>query len=397
MVEQDRDQAFPIYVEAFGGSAQDLEQTRELSLTDRWVLVQDGRIDGHLRVLWAGHFLGGRAVPSGNLAAVAIAAQRRGRGLARKFLIGVLRALREQGVAMSTLYPATMAPYRSVGYEVAGVRLRYETPLENLPVVSPELYVEPFEAEDLAEVIDCYRAFARDRAGLMDRPDWWWSQRLMSVPEDARLYRYLVRDRGQVRGYVLFTHHHEQGALPDQFAPGDERSWALATRDLVWLDEAAAKALLRLARDHASMLGTRMIWSGPPSDPLLTFFRVAQPVVSSSFAWMARVIDVPAAFEARGYPAGVAVTVELRVTGDELAGGDQGYRVEIADGTANVSPAPNAEATVDIGALSAMFTGRLSGHDAKALGRLQTVDDATVTTLDAALRAHGPPWTFDFF
>ena len=56
---------------------------------------------------------------------------------------------------------------------------------------------------------------------------------------------------------------------------------------------------------------------GGPMDPLLLLMREQDYQVKLLFHWMLRVLDVPAALEARGYPAGVSGTLHLEVE-DEL-------------------------------------------------------------------------------
>ena len=68
----------------------------------------------------AQHF-GGRAVPMGGLASVAVVPDRRGEGLATRVCREALQAMRARGEAISTLYPASTQLYRALGWEVAGL------------------------------------------------------------------------------------------------------------------------------------------------------------------------------------------------------------------------------------------------------------------------------------
>src|SRR5688572_29842589 len=63
---------------------------------------------------------GGRAVPMGGLASVAVVPDRRGEGLATRVCQEALRAMRARGEVISTLYPASTRLYRGLGWEVAG-------------------------------------------------------------------------------------------------------------------------------------------------------------------------------------------------------------------------------------------------------------------------------------
>jgi predicted acetyltransferase len=291
---------------------------------------------------------------------------------------------------------STMAPYRAVGYEIAGVRNRYRAALPTL-TRGPSADVETWGDDALGEVIDCHRRVAMTQNGMMDRTEEWWHKRVFT-PLDTNqfLYRYLVRDHeGVVRGYAIYTHHHEPGHFPDNWVPGDSAVIGLAMRDLVWETKAAASALLNLAAGHWSS-GTNLYWSGPAADPLLTFFRDRLPVVDSAYTWMARLSDVAAALTARGYQAEADVSVEFRVVDETLPDNEGAYRLEVSGGKASVESVADAKTTVTVGGLAAIFTSSLHPYDAVRAGFLEPGSDKDVESLAAAFA--GPsPWLIEFF
>ena len=76
----------------------------------------DGQLAACLTVLPFGQWFGGRRVPTGGVASVAVAPELRGRGVARALLSQALVAMRERGEVLSGLYPTTARLYRSMGW-----------------------------------------------------------------------------------------------------------------------------------------------------------------------------------------------------------------------------------------------------------------------------------------
>jgi predicted acetyltransferase len=162
----------------------------------------------------------------------------------------------------------------------------------------------------------------------------------------------------------------------------------------VWTTPASAAALLGFFGRHRST-GIDLMWAGPSNDTLALVLPEQDVNHESWFRQMLRLVDVPAAFEARGYPAPLDAAVEIQIEDPALGWNDAGWRIEISGGTAKVSPAPSARARVDVRTLASMFSGFLSAKDARRLGRLAATD-AEVASLDAMLA--GPaPWINDWF
>ena len=104
MGEDDYERAFRIGKLAFGGPA---------TFDDAWVararsalgfLAEvDGRVAGQLRIRPYGQLFGGRSVPMGGIAAVAVEPWARGRGVAQALLDASLQAMAEAGQVVSAM------------------------------------------------------------------------------------------------------------------------------------------------------------------------------------------------------------------------------------------------------------------------------------------------------
>src|SRR5437868_14472057 len=131
-----------------------------------------GRVVAGLGIVTTGQWFGGRSVPMAGLTAVGVAPVHRGTGLGAAMIQSTLEEIREQGVPLSALYPATLAFYRRAGYERAGLRLTYELPLAAIDVREFEPELIPAGPERYDDIYHAYETQARHSAGNLDRPAW---------------------------------------------------------------------------------------------------------------------------------------------------------------------------------------------------------------------------------
>jgi predicted acetyltransferase len=385
MREDERERVFELREQAFNVPVGRQRKSSPVPAENSRVAIVDGDLVATLVVYPFGHFFGGRSVPALGIGGVAVAAHARGKRVAETLVTETLREYRDLGSAISTLYPATVPLYRRCGYELSSFRFHYRTSLEVVPRAAGALAVEPWDDASIPEIAECYRAYASAQNGPVDRPHWFWPKRVLHVTDDNPVRRYCVREDGRITGYTVYTQE-KAGNVPFGFN--------LDCRDLVWTTAAAGAALLGFFGRHRST-GYDLMWAGPAQDAMSMLLPEQEVNHESWFRQMLRLVDVPAAFEARGYPAPLEAAVELQVNDPALGWNDAGWRIETSGGVAKVSSAPSARATIDVRTLGAVFAGFLSARDARRLGALDA-DDDTVSTLDAMLA--GPaPWINDWF
>ncbi|HJR19222.1 MAG TPA: GNAT family N-acetyltransferase [Actinomycetota bacterium] len=342
-----------------------------------------GRLIGALRYHEIGHFFGGRSVPSAGIGGVVVEPEARGDRTAERLVVATLAELREKGSVISVLYPATVPVYRRCGYEYAAFRVNFKTQLRLLPRAGgPQ--AEAWTDDDLDEIAEVYRSWASGRNGPVDRPSSWWTRVLENV-EEGPVYRVCVREDGRITGYMVYTQEKRKDS---------DWEFDLDVRDLVWTTRTSIDALLTFAGRHRSN-ARDLLWVGPPQDALADLLPEQDADYDHWFRPMLRLVDVPGAFEARGYQPALRAAVELTVDDAQLPANAGGWRVETSDGSAKVSPANDARARVDVGALAAIWAGFLSASDARRLGRLDASDDE-VAVLEEMFA--GPlPWVNDWF
>src|SRR5437773_10503454 len=117
---------------------------------------EDARIVAMAQAWDLAQWFGGRSQPMAGIAAVAAVPERRSTGLAPEVLVALLRRCRENGAAISSLYPSRVSVYRRLGYEYAGLLIQYRMPFADLPAV-PAQRIEELDEAELDGVRACYR------------------------------------------------------------------------------------------------------------------------------------------------------------------------------------------------------------------------------------------------
>jgi len=281
--------------------------------------------------------------------------------------------------------PATVTVYRRLGYEYAGIYTEYRVPLRDLPRAEGVVPVEELGRNSTEAVKDCFRRFAAQHNGVADSDEeLWWNRRVhMELSTDSVTRLVGVPGSNGLDGYAAFELKGE----------GDW-GYRVASSHLVSTTAVAGRALLGYFRRYASF-GTELSWLGPPNEPLALMLPEQSLKAHWQFRFMSRLLDVPAALEARGYPdvqGEAVVAIE-----DDLFPENRGpWRIEADAGKVRVSPADAAAGRpVPIGAFTSLFAGYLSPFDLVRIGALDR-DDAAVQFL-GRLFAGPPPWMPDFF
>ena len=171
--------------------------------------------------------------------------------------------------------------------------------------------------------------------------------------------------------------------------------YSLGCRDLVWHDAETARTLLGFAASHRA-LATDLTWTGPVEDPVTFFLDEQDASAQWSMLWMARLIHVRNALEARGYPPGVEASVEFSVEDAVLATNSRAYRLQVSRGQARVESIDRARMKVDVGGLAAMYTSWLPAREAVRCGHLIDAGKQEVEILEAIF-AGAKPWLADQF
>jgi predicted acetyltransferase len=337
-----------------------------------------------LGLLQMGHWLGGRAVPCVGITAVAVAPEHRSRGIGAEMMRTALEEVRRDGLALSSLFPATYPLYRGAGYESAANRLVYRVPLSSLGAGAREPELREATRDDHGILRALYDARAKSTSGLVDRSPYFWVRIHEPIAgEDARAY-IVVGDSGP-EGYVVVWY--KAGASP--LAPND-----LAVRDVVARTPGAARRILRFLADHRSVAATVSLVAGP-SDPVLMQLREERVEITDVQRCMLRVVDVRAALEMRGWSSVVRGEAHFDVRDGLLRENARRYVLEVSGGRAQVREGGSGVVAIDVRGLAALYTGYLGAEELRVAGLCDGPDaDLARAT---ALFAGPAPWLVDHF
>jgi predicted acetyltransferase len=312
----------------------------------------------------------GRAVSTAGVSGITVAPEERGRGVGRRLMTDLLERSAAFGHAVSTLYPATTSLYRSVGWEHAGAQHHLDIPTEALRGLAAERVpvrrVGPDDAAEVAAVVGRAHETARDCG-----PVGWREERWRKLLEPRDTFSYLAED----------------GFLSYKWADGNS---GLEVLRLVASSERTQRALWAIVGSGSSTAETVRACVAP-FDPVLWLIREREWDTIRRSQWMMRLVDVPAAFAARGYPPEVTVQASLEIDDPQRPANSGHWRLEVKDGEGRLERANEDPAAVRLGprGLAALYagvpiatlrrTGLLHGGDA---GPLAPAFAATPFSLD---------------
>lgn len=385
--DADLDAFGAVVCEGFGIDAAYFALFRSRHATEDFFLLVDGEeVVGGAVLYRCAMRLGGRAVPVDGPAIVAVRPDRRGQGAAARLMEALLAEARRRGVPLSALYPAGWPIYRKGGWELAGACQEYVAPLAALPAVERGLPCRPLaplaNAGDRHLCERLHAAWIADAAGALVRDRALWDR--VFRPRGLPTWAYALGAPGEEEGYVVLRHD----------AEGSAKLYDLVVTDLVTLTPRALARAWTLFADHRSVAES-VRWRGPASDPRAWTLPDLGWRHGEADRWMLRVVDVPGALAARGWPAGVTEHLEIEVSDPVLPANAGRWAVAIAGGRAEVRPGGEGRLRLGVRALAPLYTGLHRAGELAALGWIEG-DAAAIAAADRAF-AGPPPWMADPF
>jgi predicted acetyltransferase len=343
--------------------------------------VQDGRVVGGLAAYPLKQFFGGASVPLAGIAGVGVSPEARGRGLAKAMLLRTLEQLRET-TPLAGLYATTTTLYRSCGFEQASTVMYFSAPLASFPrgdralacVALPPKTHEPLHA--------AYERRAREWTGHLDRTPAIWDR--LVDPYGDTAYTYVCGENPDAPdGYIVFL----QKPAPESM------HFHVIVRDVAMSTRAAAQRMLGFLHDLRS-LAEVIVWRGCAADPLLTLLPEQMHAVKKHERWMLRILDVPRALAARGYPP-VRAEVHLALHDANFPVNAGRHVFSVEGGHGETRDGGRGDVTIDVRGLAALYSGFATPYTLRAAGLIDG-PDAALTTL-ATIFAGPEPWCADHY
>ncbi len=379
--------------QAFGDSTASASIDRSLARTpaEELRVLEDGGVNvGVLlarfqRVLW-----GGRPVPASQVSGLSIGVEHRGRGAAGELLRGYLAEAHDRGAGISTLFPATVPLYRQAGYEYAGTWTLYEAAARNLPLGWSDGYrATPARTDDPTPLHERFTRVAHLRSGQVERDTAWWLHDLLADRGQGPPQAFLIDGPDGPDGWAVLR-------LSERLT---RRAVTPSVQVMDWgaASEQGWRSLLALAAGFASLDAT-VNWKGPEPEPLALLLREQDLHQVRQERWMLRVVDVPSAFSARGYPARLRGRLTVRVHDEVCPWVDGTWSVEVEQGEGKAARVAHEDRTArtTAGGLAALFAGYVEPRHLAELDLVRGLTDEDLEFLEA-LHAGPKPWSPDFY
>jgi predicted acetyltransferase len=325
---------------------------------------------------------GGRRVPMGGVASVAVHPDARGRGVARRLLRSLLPVMLEAGQAVSVLFPTAVGLYRPLGWEVVGSLDHTLLPTALLQGAGDPVgvHVRTAGPDDVGAVHDLYGWYGATSAGLLTRegpsfpdgPSGVLGHDVVALAED---------EDGTPLGYASYDRGRGYG--PDA---------SLTVWEVVARTGEAGAALLRSLGSWDAVCPT-VSWRGPTEELALELTGQVPPPHRVQ-PWMLRVVDAEAAVAARGFAPAATVDASFALVDPDVPGHDGAWRLVVAEGRGELE---RTRRSVDLPLLHVRGLALLYAGAADTGTLLRTgLLDRPMPTLDAAFA--GPrPRVLDYF
>ena len=319
---------------------------------------------------------GGEGVPAAGVTAVTVAPTHRRRGLLRALYAEHHARIRTSSVPLSLLTASEGGIYGRFGYGPATVETtssidrRFAVPHPKAPDPGGVRMVHPAEAR--VAFTDVYDRWQRVTPGAQARPGIVWN----------RIFADRESERGG--GTSLFGLVHHDGYVLYRRVSGDSGTVA-RVEEIRTVTRDAHAALWRalLGLDLVRRIEAHLT----PEDPLpylLTDGRLVRTTSRHDELWV-RIMDVPAALEARRYRTDVDVVIQVD-DGFLDAGGR--FALTVRDGTAMCTPTDSApQVVLDLDVLGSLYLGAHRARTFAAANRLQAADPDVLDRVDHAFGA----------
>ncbi|MEU0370416.1 GNAT family N-acetyltransferase [Streptomyces sp. NPDC006283] len=345
--------------------------------------------------------VGGARLAASAVSNVTVSPTHRRRGLLGSLMDAELSEAKERGETVSTLIAAEYPIYGRYGYGPATTTTQWSVDVPRAGLDPRRSGPDDGGRIDLVDGTDVRKLgpelhgrLAAAQHGLVDRDERWWQvatglRRLASHPWTEPFHAVYRSADGSVDGLLTY-------AADDEWGDAKQPLNTATVRDLIARTPAAERALWRFVCSIDWIVTVRSGYRAP--DDLLPHLlpdpRAARVVTHADFLWL-RLLDVPAALEARTYPTSGTLVLEVADAAG-LAGGR--FRLDASPDGATCTPSSGSpDLTLEVGELATLYLGDESATRLSALGRLDEHRSGAAKTADGLFRPGRRPWCPDVF
>lgn len=330
---------------------------------------------------------GGASAPCSGVTLVSVRQDHRRRGLLTRMMRHLLDDARDRGEPFAALWASEGAIYGRYGFGPAVPMQRLQIPRAKLVLRDPVSTsgIEVVAAEEAAEQLaPLYEEARQQRPGLLSRSADWWHHLVANDPAGdrngagPRLVAVLPEG-----GYALYR-------LRPKWVDHGVADGTVVVHELISLHPEATAALWSYLA-MTDLAGTVRAPARPLDDPLQAMVVDGSQVQATTYPPMyLRVLDVPAAFEARGYL--VDGSIILAVEDPVYPERSGTFHLEVVDGIGRCEPTTaEPELSMSSESLSTVFLG---GESPRVLAEARRVHEVTlgaVVRLERLLATNAAP------
>ncbi len=302
--------------------------------------------------------------PMGGVGMVASSPEHRREGFVRELMLGMLRDLKEQGYATSTLYPFKDTFYMALGYAKMPMSRILEVDPQTLTGVSmPDGYsVKRESGDDMFKLWrDIHEEMVGQTHGAVRRNDDRWNERTSAFRAKAAVAR---NSEGEPEGIMTYGIK----------GYGEGHAWSetgqLNMGDFHWKTIEGRDAILHFLYKHADQIAKVNILINSRTEDYYHWMRnIHTPVLKSSIFNMARIVDVKTSFE--NLPVHSVGSLVLKIVDPHFEWNNGVFKFVEEDGALKVEETKEvAKSTLTIEGLTAILYGTLDLHQLRRLGWL---------------------------
>ncbi|MFD3610497.1 GNAT family N-acetyltransferase [Streptomyces atroolivaceus] len=347
--------------------------------------------------------VGGAKVPADAVTAVTVTPTHRRRGLLSRMMATDLAAAKERGDVVASLIAAEYPIYGRYGFGPAAWTAEWEIdvpragldPRAAVPSEADGGRIELVDGADVRKLgPELHGRLAARQHGVVSRDERWWQRSTgVDVPSSETwtepFYAVYRSADGGTDGLIAYR-------ADDHWGDGKQPLNKATVAGMLAVTPAAERALWHFVCSIDWITTVRSGYRAPDDvlPLLLPDPRAARIVTQADWLWL-RLLDIPRALEARTYATEAALVVDVRdATG--LAGGR--FLLDVSPSGASCVPTTrDADLTLDVSELGALYLGDESPVRLAALGRLDEHRAGAAVTADAVFRTPRRPWCPDVF
>jgi predicted acetyltransferase len=324
----------------------------------------DGTPVAAARVLQFEQNLRGILRPMGGIGMVASSPEHRRLGHTRDLMLSIFNALKEDGYAMSTLYPFKDTFYGELGYVKMPPSRTLEFNPNSLSGISvPEGYSAKREdGEEMQKVRRLlHKAMVLETHGAVMRSDARWEEMTKNFALKAVVAR---NGKDYPEGIMIYSIK----------GYGEGHPWTETGQvhipEFTWTTLEARDTLLNYLYKHADqIIKVTMVISTRAEDFYHWLSNIHTPTIRSNIVSMARIIDVERSFS--GQPVGTSGRVLIEVVDSRIAGNNMVFEVNDENGMIITQVSKKqANTIIRIEGLTSILYGTLNEAQLRRLGWL---------------------------